>query len=113
MDETRTQAEQLLQRQSLRELSAAVTDPILRAQAAQLADGRMSAAEFVRHMEQSPTAMRGLDRFVKHVVTLTPRQWDAIRAGRERHIDRITAELLAPPDHPAPAEEDEPQSWLE
>ena len=86
-DDLRTQAEQMLERQSLRKFSDTVADPALRAQAQQLAAGRMSAAEFVRHMERSATAMRGVDRFVKHVVALSPQELDAIRIARERDIE--------------------------
>jgi hypothetical protein len=85
----------------------------------------MSAAEFVRHMERSATAMRGLDRFVTHVVTLSPDELDAVRAARERDLDRTVAELAATSatqhrghGRRRPAEEDEDtwdesQSWLE
>lgn len=128
VDERRVQAEQALERRSLVKFSDTVTDPVLRAQAQQLADGRMSAAEFVRHMERSATAMRGVDRFVKHVVALSPDELDAIRAARERDIEHMATELATQPTTRAVGprgharvrrtEEvedtcDEPQSWLE
>jgi hypothetical protein len=126
--ERRTQAEQVFERRSLREFSDTVTDPALRAQAQQLAAGRMSAAEFVRHMERSATAMRGVDRFVKQVVALSPQELEAIRAARERDIEHTATELAMQRTTPIVGprgsrrirriEEDEntwdePQSWLE
>jgi hypothetical protein len=55
----------------------------------------MRADEFVRQMEQSPALMRGLDRCVKHYMTLTPEELAAAKAQRDLQVDQITAELAA------------------
>jgi hypothetical protein len=122
-----TQAERLLQRRSMEKLSAAITDPGLRAQARQLASGAIAPAEFVKYMEQSAPAMRAFDRYLKRYMSLTAEDIDRIGAERERQVREVAAELQvggagAVPPQPVPRgrrrrEEDEPPweegSWLE
>lgn len=124
--ELRARAERTIRQRSLDKLSASVADPNLRTMAREFATGRMRADEFVRRMERSAPAMRGLDRCIKHYLTLTPAELAAAKAQHEQNIDTVAAEL-AELDHglprpiPAPrvrrpvVEEDswESQSWLE
>jgi hypothetical protein len=124
-EELRARAERTLRQRSLDKLSASVTDTQLRSMAREFASGRMRADEFVRRTEQSAPAMRGLDRVMKHYMTLSPEDLAAAKAQRERNIDQVTAELTAVDQaarRPAPApqarrqvEEDswENKSWLE
>lgn len=125
-EEVRARAERTLRQRSLDRLSASVTDPQLRSMARECASGRMRADEFVRRMEQSAPAMRGLDRVIKHYMTLSPEELAAAKAQHERNIDQVAAELAAVDQAarrptPAPqvrrqvAEEDswESKSWLE
>lgn len=124
--ELRARAERTIRQRSLDKLSANVTDPQLRSMAREFASGRMRADEFVRRMEQSAPAMRGLDRVVKHYATLSPEELAAAKAQHERNIDQVVTELTDADHaarHPTPAapvrrrvaEEDswENRSWLE
>jgi hypothetical protein len=125
-EELRDRAERTLRQRSLDKLSAAVADPHLRAMARDYASGRMRADEFVRRMEYSAPALRGLDRCVKHYMTLTPEELAAAKAQHQQNIDKVAAELAevdqaarlsasAPRVRRPVVEEDswENQSWLE
>lgn len=124
-EELRARAERTLRQRSLDKLSASVTDPQLRSMAREFASGRMRADEFVRQMEKSAPAMRGLDRVVKHYMTLSPEELAAAKAQHERNIDQLAVELTELDQaarRPTPvktrrqvAEEDswENNSWLE
>jgi hypothetical protein len=124
-DELRARAERTIKQRSLEKLSASVTDPKLRTMAREFASGRLPADQFVRQMERSAPAMRGLDRCIKHYATLTPEELAAAKAQRDRDIDAMVAELTEAdrvPQQPARAprvvkrvEEEswENQSWLE
>lgn len=125
-EELRARAERTLRQRSLDKLSASVTDPQLRSMAREFASGRMRADEFVRRMEQSAPAMRGLDRVMKHYMTLSPDDLAAAKAQHQRNINDVAAELTEADQaahRPTPAprprrqvvEEDswENKSWLE
>jgi hypothetical protein len=125
-EELRARAERTLRQRSLDKLSASVADPSLKAMAREFASGRMRADEFVRRMQGSAAAVRGLDRCINHYMTLTPEELAAAKAQHEQDIDKIAAELAeanraAVRPAPAPrlrrpvAEEDswENNSWLE
>jgi hypothetical protein len=123
----RTQAEQAFEKRSMDKLSAAITDPGLRAQAKQLASGGISPGEFVKYMERSAPAMRGFDRYLKRYMSLTAEDMDRIGAERDRQVGEVMAELATggaatEPGQPVERarrrnEEDEPSweegSWLE
>ncbi|HEX3778726.1 MAG TPA: hypothetical protein VHX38_03600 [Pseudonocardiaceae bacterium] len=125
-EELGVRAELTLRQRSLDKLSASVTDPQLRSMAREFASGRMRADEFVRRTEQSAPAMRGLDRVIKHYMTLSPEDLAAAKNQHQRNIDQVAAELTevdqaARRTAPAPrvrrpvGEEDswENKSWLE
>jgi hypothetical protein len=91
--ELRARAERTLRQRSLDKLSASVADPSLRTMAREFASGKMRADEFVRRMQGSAAAVRGLDRCIKHYMTLTPEELAAAKAQHEQNIDKIAAEL--------------------
>jgi hypothetical protein len=93
-EELRARAERTLRQRSLDKLSASVTDPQLRSMALEFASGRMRADEFVRRMETSAPAMRGLDRVIKHYMTLSPEELAAAKAQHERNVDQLAVELI-------------------
>jgi hypothetical protein len=107
--ELRVQAEQAFHRRSLRALSDAVVDPVLRSQAQRLACGEISASTFIRYMEHSAPAIRGFDRFLNQCMRLTPDELDQIAAKHEQQIAEIAAELAAC-TKPSRNDEDE-ESW--
>jgi hypothetical protein len=120
-EEVRARAERTLRQRSLDKLSASVADPQLRSMAREFASGRMRADEFVRRMEQSAPAMRGLDRVIKHYMTLSPEELAVGKTQYERTIDQVAVDQAASRPAPAPrvrrqvVEEDswESKSWLE
>jgi hypothetical protein len=125
----RARAQETLRQRTLRSSSEAIADPALRTQAQQFADGRMSAGEFVRYMDRSASAMRGLNRFVDGVTRLTPDELDGIGVAYARQVDQVASELAERDaegsvsrrcaanrrDQPEEDEESwgEPESWLE
>ncbi len=125
-------AEQTFHQRSLAKLADAVTDRQVRTQAQRIASGSISAAEFLRHLENSAAGMRGFDRYLKRLMTLSPADLDRIATQRQQQIGEIATELLSeqtlvrnaghgadqPPRADAvPPEQDdqswEDQSWLE
>lgn len=91
----RARAEQTFHQRSLAKLADAVTDPQMRAQAQHIASGSISAAEFLRHLENSAEGMRGFDRYLNRFMTLGPADMDRIAAQREQQIGEIATELLS------------------
>ncbi|HEX4725068.1 MAG TPA: hypothetical protein VH333_21325 [Pseudonocardiaceae bacterium] len=121
-EHVRARAEQAFQQQSLAKLADGITDPQVRTQAHGIASGAISAAEFLRHMENSAEGMRGFDRYLTRFMTLGPADLERIATQREQRIDEIAAELLAEQTvtrktADVPIEQDDPswedQSWLE
>lgn len=110
-------AERTFHHRSLAKLADAIADPPLRAKAHGIASGAISAAEFLRHMENSAAGMRGFDRYLKRFMTLGPADLDRIAAQREQQISEIATELRAEQAAARNAGHDEQsweeQSWLE
>lgn len=134
-EHVRAQAEQTFHQRSLATLADGITDPQVRTQAQRIASGSISAAEFLRHMENSAAGMRGFDRYLTRFLTLGPADLERIATQREQQIGAIATELLSEQAHArpvrntghranrpshaleVPAEQDdrssEEQSWLE
>ena len=121
-EDVRARAEQAFQQRSLAKLADGITDPQLRTRARGVASGAISAAEFLRHMENSADAMRGFDRYLTRFMSWGPADLERIATQREQRIGEIAAELLAEQTGTrraadVPIEQDDPswedQSWLE
>ena len=76
-------------------LGAMITDPATRRVAQWFATGQLSARDVVDHLERSPRAMRGFDRYVNRLVRLSPEEREAMRAEHERRVAEVAAELAA------------------
>ena len=117
-EQVRARAEQAFHQRSLAELAAGIADPETRTLAQRIASGSISAAEFLRHLENSAAGMRGFDRYLTRFMTLDEADLERIATHREQRIGQIATELLSEQTLAAvPAEEDDPsweeQSWLE
>jgi hypothetical protein len=113
-------AERIAYQRALAANARRITDPRLRAEVEALAAGTMSPAEFVRFVDHSPTAWRGLRRTLSTYLALTDEQRTDLVEQYRRRTAAIQAELDQPPPAARPAgppDEDEPwdsqQSWLE
>jgi hypothetical protein len=116
-DEPMARAERAFQRRALHTLADRITDPALRERALALADGQLSAEQFVRDMARSAPAMRGFDRYLTRLAALTPAELEEIRVRRAERIDEIVAKFTATtpalPDPDAEQPWEDNDSWLE
>jgi hypothetical protein len=113
------EADRVAQRRALADNARRITDPRLRAEVEALASGRATPAEFVRFVDTSPEAWRGLYRTMAAYLALSDHERAELVERYHEQVAAVQAELDQPaPRHRiAPPDVDESwearQSWLE
>jgi hypothetical protein len=117
------EAHRVAQRRALADNARRITDPRLRAEVEALASGKATPADFVRFVDNSPQAWRGLHRTMAAYLALTDHQRTDLVELYHQQVAAIQAELDQPAPSPAlhrriqPPDVDESweaqQSWLE
>lgn len=118
------QAERVAQQRALADTARRIADPRLRAEVEALAAGTTSTAEFVRFVDTSPQAWRGLHRTVSTYLALTDdqrielvdryrQQTASIQAELGQSVPASTSGHQDAPETRADESWETRQSWLE